>query len=367
MSPKDLPPEGTSGSGDNGDEEDRTSEELQPLVPKRCDDDRVKFLPVVLAAASMIIVGTAAGVFFEGWQFITALYITCQIVTTVGYGDFTVHTGVMQGFCALYALVLIVLVAYVLNLGIEKVNQRNADLVVAGIHAEAQAMANAIGQGRRFSFVLEAVEVGDMERRFQRNKNVIGASGLAALFILFGTVFYATYESCTCSYGQSHVNGCDLASFETCSRTGGYVKSWVSSFYMSVITLTTIGFGDYTPRSRMGRLVAIPWMILGVASMAKWVAEVQHFFFEQRHQAKKAKVPQAVRDSLFGLASVDDRETLGRSEYRTYMLLQQGVVTKEQIGAIDAHFDRVAPASSARPGRQGVTRADLRARHATTS
>merc|ERR1719317_1785643 len=124
----------------------------------------------------MIAMGTAAGVLFEGWQFITALYITSQIVTTVGYGDFTVHTGVMQGFCALYALVLIVLVAYVFNLGIEKVNQRNADIVVAGIHAEVQVMAKAVSQGRRFGSFVEA-EVGDMEKCFQRHRSVIGATG----------------------------------------------------------------------------------------------------------------------------------------------------------------------------------------------
>merc|ERR1719333_1772015 len=81
---------------------------------------------------------------------------------------------------------------------------------------------------------------------------------LSVTFILFmiflgaGTIFYATFEACTCSYGATQVEGC--VEGEKCPATGGAVKTWIDSFYMAVITLTTVGFGDHSPKSVTGRV-----------------------------------------------------------------------------------------------------------------
>ena len=44
--------------------------------------------------------------------------------------------------------------------------------------------------------------------------------------------------------------------------------SWVDSLYFSVIAVTTIGFGDYTPTTDFTKLFTIAYVIAGVSLVA---------------------------------------------------------------------------------------------------
>ena len=39
---------------------------------------------------------------------------------------------------------------------------------------------------------------------------------------------------------------------------------WLNSFYLSVITLTTVGYGDITPQTDAGKLFTIFYVLIGV-------------------------------------------------------------------------------------------------------
>ena len=38
---------------------------------------------------------------------------------------------------------------------------------------------------------------------------------------------------------------------------------------MAVVTFSTVGFGDFVPRSELGRLLACVWMVLGVLAFVR--------------------------------------------------------------------------------------------------
>ena len=40
--------------------------------------------------------------------------------------------------------------------------------------------------------------------------------------------------------------------------------SWLDSFYFCTITLTTIGYGDISPKTDIGKLFTIPYAIVGI-------------------------------------------------------------------------------------------------------
>lgn len=40
--------------------------------------------------------------------------------------------------------------------------------------------------------------------------------------------------------------------------------SWLDSFYFCTITLTTIGYGDFSPKTPLGKLFTIPYAIMGI-------------------------------------------------------------------------------------------------------
>ena len=41
--------------------------------------------------------------------------------------------------------------------------------------------------------------------------------------------------------------------------------SWLDSLYFSVITLTTIGYGDFSPQTDLGKIFTLPYIVVGVA------------------------------------------------------------------------------------------------------
>lgn len=41
--------------------------------------------------------------------------------------------------------------------------------------------------------------------------------------------------------------------------------SWLDSLYFSVITLTTIGYGDFSPQTNLGKLFTMLYIIIGMA------------------------------------------------------------------------------------------------------
>ena len=47
--------------------------------------------------------------------------------------------------------------------------------------------------------------------------------------------------------------------------------SWLDSLYFSVITLTTIGYGDFSPKTSLGKLCTMGYMIIGLSLISGFV------------------------------------------------------------------------------------------------
>lgn len=41
--------------------------------------------------------------------------------------------------------------------------------------------------------------------------------------------------------------------------------NWIQSFYFSVVTITTVGYGDFTPTNDLSRLFAAIYILVGVS------------------------------------------------------------------------------------------------------
>jgi len=44
--------------------------------------------------------------------------------------------------------------------------------------------------------------------------------------------------------------------------------SWVDSFYFSVVAVTTVGFGDFTPTTDASKLFAVLYILVGISIVA---------------------------------------------------------------------------------------------------
>jgi len=58
--------------------------------------------------------------------------------------------------------------------------------------------------------------------------------------------------------------------------------SWVDSLYFTVITLATVGYGDLTPTTQLGKLVTVLFVITGVGIFFAFLNKVMERRMERR-------------------------------------------------------------------------------------
>jgi len=241
----------------------------EALLPETGDNiQNVQHVGRVVVVVSVLImtIDLLDDIFIEHLSLTTSMYRTVQILTTIGYGDITPRSEIGRLLCVLLIMVALVVPAHFINEFANRCAERHEETLQMVLehgghltHAHDEAKDTTIRKAKLLVV---------------RRAMIFGA------FVLGGTVFFATYENCSCSFGRTAIDGCDGSSYESCVETGGQVKSWVIALYMSIVTLTTVGFGDVTPQSWLGRLLAIPWMLLGVVSTAALVSALSAYIFD---------------------------------------------------------------------------------------
>ncbi|MBG7631255.1 MAG: two pore domain potassium channel family protein [Bacteroidetes bacterium] len=59
--------------------------------------------------------------------------------------------------------------------------------------------------------------------------------------------------------------------------------SWIDSIYFSVITLTTVGYGDFSPQTDFGKIFTIFYVLTGIGLIFGFINE----FYQFRKQNNK--------------------------------------------------------------------------------
>lgn len=67
------------------------------------------------------------------------------------------------------------------------------------------------------------------------------------------------------------------------------IEGWsiIDSLYFSVVTLTTIGFGDFAPKTDLGKIFTIFYIVLGIGVILHFIHTLQNHYNESRGYGKK--------------------------------------------------------------------------------
>ncbi|MGC6423006.1 MAG: potassium channel family protein [Flavobacteriaceae bacterium] len=60
--------------------------------------------------------------------------------------------------------------------------------------------------------------------------------------------------------------------------------SWLDSFYFSIITLTTIGYGDFSPQTMAGKLYTILYILIGIGIILGFIDTVYKHYKRNKPQ-----------------------------------------------------------------------------------
>jgi len=257
--------------------------------------------------------------FVEGWTWDESLYFALLIITTVGYGDITPKTNTGKLIVAAYAVLAVAVIAVALG--------ALTELLLAHALAHAQEVA------ARRRKMAGAPKEDDSEDQEHGTKFLVHAVLVCiALGAGIGIVMF----------------------FEGFSLTDG--------FYFSVITCTTIGFGDLYPTSTAGRALCGVWMVLGVAATAGCVSAFQSWVMESSANSALPELSLIARDAEGPLDASHRADLLrahrggriGRLEYLVWELTERlKIVERDTVDDILSHVDTLHPSADRDQGDCG--------------
>lgn len=64
---------------------------------------------------------------------------------------------------------------------------------------------------------------------------------------------------------------------------------WIDALYFSTITLTTIGYGDFSPQTDLGKGFTIIYILIGVGLVLAFINTIYSHFSHQRQLEKKER------------------------------------------------------------------------------
>lgn len=93
---------------------------------------------------------------------------------------------------------------------------------------------------------------------FLRDKEYLQLLGVTAIILAIGTITYLYFEG----------------------------WSWIDTLYFSIITLTTIGYEDFSPQTTTGKLFTIVYIVVGIGMILGCINAV---FYHYKSQLGKSK------------------------------------------------------------------------------
>jgi len=256
----------------------------------------------------------------DSMDWIDMMYLMCQIITTVGYGDLPPpRSTACLVFYTLYITSAVMLVAQIVG-----------------------------------SFVAKAVEPDkngekDKKKKEKDKEGFVSGSFGAFLkdfgvwlgFVITFAIFFMYWP--------------------------GEEKLLVEAFYMAVVTLTTVGFGDFVPNTQGGKLFASGWMLFGSIAFTMMIGKFgvwTYFLFNKMsvekldnkalariHDCERFQGVAAARaasiDNLLQACSVAKSkdvskaysEKISRNDFLVFMLVDMGLVDVDMIDTLSSHFD----------------------------
>ena len=114
--------------------------------------------------------------------------------------------------------------------------------------------------------------------------------------------------------------------------------SFVDSLYMSTMTASSIGFGDLSPKSDIGRLFFVVWMIGGYVIVASSIREISQLYLElKERQAEKRILNRKVGVETLGMDG-DGDGVVDKFEYLSHMVVVLGKMDVYEVREIMKRF-----------------------------
>ncbi|GLT52582.1 hypothetical protein SLA2020_259140 [Shorea laevis] len=256
---------------------------------------------------------------YETHPVVDALYFCFVTMCTIGYGDITPNSVATKLFSILFVLVGFGFIDILLSGMVSYVLDLQESYLLRTVTHEA-------GKKDPKSYIID-VKKGRMRIRMK-----VGLA-LAVVILCIGI-----------GVGGMHF----------VEKLG-----WLDAFYLSVMSVTTVGYGDRAFETLPGRIFASIWLLVSTLAVAQAFLYLAEARVDKRHRKMvKWVLGQDMTVSEFLAADIDNNGFVSKSEYVIYKLKEMGKVLEKDILQICQKFDRLDAGNCGK-----ITLADLMENH----
>jgi len=241
---------------------------------------------------------------------IECCYFMTQVITTVGYGDITPAMPRGQVFVGAYVtlsfFVIALLMSEMQDVVMTKVKKYKDKLK---LHVEERGY---MGSSQSISSLPATSSLGFKPEKPSPDGLISSVSifvGVAVIWVLFFH-FYP-----------------------------GEDKKWLEAIYMSLITLTTVGFGAITPVTEGGMLFAAFFMFIGTSALVNVVQNFSTYILEMdQYESWSPKEFESGLKKFREKYSMQAGHEISEEKFLILTLLQRKLVTEDQIDQIKESY-----------------------------
>ncbi|CAM8959445.1 unnamed protein product [Rhodiola kirilowii] len=237
---------------------------------------------------------------------VDALYFCIVTMCTIGYGDIAPLTPSTKIFACFFVLIGFGFIDVLLSGVVNYVLDLQENMILTGIQVNKAKTRDGFSAR---DYIID-VEKGRMRIRLK--------VGLALLVVLLcigtGAIVLYVFE--------------DL--------------DWVDSVYLSVMSVTTVGYGDRAFTTLSGRLFAAVWLLISTLAVARAFLYLAEARVNKRHRRIAHYVLHrdiTVEDLL--AADINQHGFISKSEYVIYKLKEMGKVGEKELMQICNQFSKL--------------------------
>lgn len=242
---------------------------------------------------------------------VDALYFCIVTMCTIGYGDITPLTPVTKVFACFFVLVGFGFIDILLSGVVNFVLDLQENMILTGIQ---------VGKAKTHKGFSARDYIVDVEKGRMRIRLKVGLALVVVLLCIgMGTLVL---------YFVEDLDGID-------------------SLYLSVMSVTTVGYGDRAFKTLPGRLFAAGWLLFSTLAVARAFLYLAEARIDKRHRriTKLMLQREITVEDLFA-ADINNNGFISKSEYVIHKLKEMRKVGDKDIMQICDQFKKLDPNNS---------------------
>lgn len=227
-------------------------------------------------------------------SFIDALYFCIVTLTTVGYGDLTPDGNTAKLFTCAFVFVGFSLVGLLLGSAANFLFDKQERMLIKALSGNENN-----------------VDLSQDQTQFWK----VTVAGVVVLFLFtIGVIVLITVEE----------------------------MSFIEAFYCVCVTVTTLGYGDKSFNTAIGRSFAAVWILVSTISVAQFFLYIAELRTEsRRHSLVHWVLTRKTTPSDLQAADIDNDGVVSAAEFVLYKLHEIGTIQEEEVAQILKEFDRL--------------------------